>query len=485
MRITRSFSKILPAVFLAGVAAGVAIGTLSASFRGSTIFRDVPSTHYADDAIGEMYQLGIIKGLDSAHFGPYEPLTRGQAALLFKRLRDEIKGIASSSSRSTSSSRSSSSSSSVSSTSSSVSSASSSTSSYNAGGFVRFDSLTYNVDKNVATGQLQFLVMRIGGNTGAGTVEYALTDGTAVSGKDYEPISGTLTFGSKETSKKLTLTIKNNTAASGQRTANLTLKNPTGVLLLGTPATAVVNINDPFSTSSSSAGSTASSSSAAPTTAVLSLSATTYTVLEGQTLTVTVNRTGVTTSAVTVGYATSNATGLSGVDFVGASGTLSFAAGETTKTFTVTAVDNSTVDGNRTFGVVLVNPSTGTSLDQSVASVTLADKQTSTFADGTVKFGSSNYSVNVTAGKAVVTVSHVGGIGAASVAYSTTGGSALPGTDYSAVSGTLTFAPGESIKTFTVPILAGGTAGRVLNLSLSSPSGATLGDQSIASVTLQ
>lgn len=483
MRITRSLSKILPVVFLAGVAAGVAIGTLSASFKGSAIFRDVSSTHYADDAIGEMYQLGIIKGLDSAHFGPDEPLTRGQAAVLFQRLRNEIKGIVSSSSSSTSSSRSSSSSSSVSSTSSSVSSSASSTSSYNAGGFVRFDSLTYNVDKNVATGQLQILVMRIGGNSGAGTVEYALTDGTAVSGKDYEPISGTLTFGSKETSKKLTITIKNNTAVSGQRTANLTLKNPTGVLLLGTPATAVININDPFSSSSSSAA-TASSSSAAATTAVLSLSATTYTVLEGQTLTVTVNRTGVTTSAVTIGYATSNGTGLSGVDFVGTSGTLSFAAGETSKTFTVTAVDNSSVDGNRTFGVVLVNPSTGASLDQAVASVTLADKQTSTFAEGTLKFSSSTYTVNVTAGKAVVTVSHVGGIGAASVAYSTTGGSALAGTDYSAVSGTLTFAQGESVKTFTVPILAGATAGRVVNLSLSSPSGATLGDQSIASVTL-
>nr|MBP7114509.1 S-layer homology domain-containing protein [Candidatus Peribacteraceae bacterium] len=62
------FIRALPATFLAGALFGVSVTSLGAAFRASAIFRDVPSSHYADEAIGEMYQLGIIKGYDSTHF---------------------------------------------------------------------------------------------------------------------------------------------------------------------------------------------------------------------------------------------------------------------------------------------------------------------------------------------------------------------------------------------------------------------------------
>ncbi|HEX4142939.1 MAG TPA: cellulose binding domain-containing protein [Pirellulales bacterium] len=64
---------------------------------------------------------------------------------------------------------------------------------------------------------------------------------------------------------------------------------------------------------------------------------------------------------------------------------------------------------------------------------------------------------------------------AVTVAYSTANGTALAGTDYQSTSGTLTFAPGQTSQTISVPILGGvvGTSSKTFTVSLSNPSGAT------------
>jgi Calx-beta domain len=65
-----------------------------------------------------------------------------------------------------------------------------------------------------------------------------------------------------------------------------------------------------------------------------------------------------------------------------------------------------------------------------------------------------------------------------SVNYATANGTAVAGTDYTAMSGTITFAPGVTTQTVTVPItatLAGGPT-KVFTLNLSSASGATIAD---------
>jgi glucose/arabinose dehydrogenase len=63
------------------------------------------------------------------------------------------------------------------------------------------------------------------------------------------------------------------------------------------------------------------------------------------------------------------------------------------------------------------------------------------------------------------------------VNYSTADGSAAAGTNYTATSGTVVFAPGETSKTILVPTLDDGTADptRAFTVSLSSPVSATLG----------
>ncbi len=482
-RAKRLFTRALPATFLAGTLFGVGITSIGAAFRGSTIFRDVPSTHYADEAIGEMYQLGIIKGLDSSHFGPDQALTRGQAALLFQRLRNELKGITSSISSSRSTSSSSSSSSSVSSSSSS--STSSSSSSYNPGGTIRFNANEFNVDKNVATGEVAITIVRIGGNTGAGTVDYAFTDGTAVTGKNYTPLSGTLSFATKETSKQIKMKILNDTTTSGTKTVNLTLSKPTGVLVIGEPKTVVLNINDP-NVASSSSSSVSSIPSAATT---ITLSASAYGIAENAgTVTITVNRTGVTTAAMNVNYATSNGTANTGTDYAAASGTFTFGVGETVKAFTVSINNNSSIEGSRVFNVTLSSPTGGAVLGTLNAPVTINDDESvPVTGSGTLKFSSSNFSATEASGRAMITVNHAGGLGAVSVNYATTGGSAVVGTDYAATSGTLSFAAGETSKVFYVPIYLDSLSdgGEAVYMSLSSPTASTpLSDPSVATLTI-
>jgi len=99
----------------------------------------------------------------------------------------------------------------------------------------------------------------------------------------------------------------------------------------------------------------------------------------------------------------------------------------------------------------------------------------------------SSLSVPEDAGSLLVTVSRNGGYTPATVRYATSDGTAKAGTDYSSVSGTLNFAFGQTVATFTVPILDNPAPGGDLtfNISLSDPGGnAILGSPNTSTVTL-
>lgn len=76
----------------------------------------------------------------------------------------------------------------------------------------------------------------------------------------------------------------------------------------------------------------------------------------------------------------------------------------------------------------------------------------------------------------VVTVERIDGYeGAASIAYATANGTATSGTDYTAKSGTLSWADGEfGAKSFSIPILAGARNNYAFTVGYSSITGATL-----------
>jgi len=100
-----------------------------------------------------------------------------------------------------------------------------------------------------------------------------------------------------------------------------------------------------------------------------------------------------------------------------------------------------------------------------------------------------NFNVNESAGTATITVTRTGGsLGAVSVAYTTSNGTATAGTNYSAKSGTLNWNAGEvSNKTFAITLAnTHMTSSKTVNLILSSPSGgAVLGANNPAALTIQ
>src|SRR5439155_9851223 len=95
----------------------------------------------------------------------------------------------------------------------------------------------------------------------------------------------------------------------------------------------------------------------------IQFSAPTYTVSENAaSATITVRRTGGSASGVTVAYATAGGTATPGSDYLPVSGTLTFAAGETSKSFDVPLLHDNSIKGDRTVGVILSDVGGGASL---------------------------------------------------------------------------------------------------------------------------
>ena len=86
------------------------------------------------------------------------------------------------------------------------------------------------------------------------------------------------------------------------------------------------------------------------------------------TATFTVTRSDNTTGALTVDFATSSGTATSGTDFTAGSGTLSFAAGETSKSIAVSITNDSTFETAETFSVTLSNASGGATISDALGS---------------------------------------------------------------------------------------------------------------------
>lgn len=109
-------------------------------------------------------------------------------------------------------------------------------------------------------------------------------------------------------------------------------------------------------------------------------------------------------------------------------------------------------------------------------------------AAGSFRFSQTGYTVNENGGSAIITVQRVGGsFGIASVHYDASTGTATPGVDYSAASGTLNFASGETTRTFAIPVANDNIdePDETIKLTLSNPSaGAALGSPSAAVLTI-
>ena len=123
---------------------------------------------------------------------------------------------------------------------------------------------------------------------------------------------------------------------------------------------------------------------AAPT---VQFSSSTYTVSEtGPSVDISITRSGDTTSAASVSFATNDGAGLTNCDVINhiasprcdyenTIGTMTFAAGETSKSFSIAIIDDSYAEGTETFTVGLNSPSGATLGAQSTATVTITDNE--------------------------------------------------------------------------------------------------------------
>ena len=124
------------------------------------------------------------------------------------------------------------------------------------------------------------------------------------------------------------------------------------------------------------------------------------------------------------------------------------------KTVNIPMLDDGVVTSNLTASIVLSNPTVNNTnalkaLGNILTNATLVVSNIDS--PGTVQFTSGAYTVNETAGYAIVPVYRTGGtIGALSVNYATVNGTAVAGVNFMGTNGTLTFAPGQVGTNFIV-----------------------------------
>ncbi|HEX7833738.1 MAG TPA: IPTL-CTERM sorting domain-containing protein, partial [Thermoanaerobaculia bacterium] len=172
------------------------------------------------------------------------------------------------------------------------------------------------------------------------TVDYATSDGSAIAGSDYASATGTVTFNVGDASEDVVINVTGDTNFEPNETLTLTLSNPSANALISDPTgtgtivndegVSVISIND-VSLNEGNAGTTA--------------------------FTFAVTLSAPPTSTVTVDYATSNGSASAGSDYTGATGTVTFVAGDSSENVTINVSGDTTFETNETFVVTLSNPS--------------------------------------------------------------------------------------------------------------------------------
>ncbi len=168
------------------------------------------------------------------------------------------------------------------------------------------------------------------------------------------------------------------------------------------------------------------------------------------TATFTVSLSAASGQAVSVDYSTSDGTAVAGADYTAASGTLSFAAGETAKTIIINLIEDSVFEGNEGFTVNLSNAANG-SLSDALGQGTIVDN------DAAPSVSSVGAAAAAEGGNLVhtVTLSNASST-ASSFAFSLTGASATAGTDFN--DAVITFSNGVTLSGGNITVPAGVTS---------------------------
>lgn len=178
------------------------------------------------------------------------------------------------------------------------------------------------------------------------TVDFATAAGSASAGADFTTSSGTLTFPGGVLTRTLDVQIAGDLLDEADETFTVALSGVGGNASLGdASATGTIRDDDPLpALAIADAQSNEGDSGNAP-------------------LTFTVTLTPASGRSVSVPYATSNGNASAGSDYVAASGSLVFSAGQTSRTAAVTIRGDTLVEVDETFSLTLAAPTNATLAD--------------------------------------------------------------------------------------------------------------------------
>jgi large repetitive protein len=291
------------------------------------------------------------------------------------------------------------------------------------------------------------------------SVSWATSGGTAAVGPDFASASGSRTFAPGETSKTIGIAVNGDTSDEDDETFTVTLSGPTNATIAD--GSGVGTITDDDAAPTLSIGDVAvAEGNAGTTTASFTISLSTA---SGKT--------------VSVSWATNAGTATADTDYVTASGSRTFAPGETTKTVAIAVNGDALDETDEAFTVALSAPTYATIADGSGLG-TIADDDaapTLSIADTTVTEGdagtsTATFTISLSAASARTVTAN----------WATSAGTATPGTDYVTTSGSRSFAPGETSKTVSISV-DGDTVDEddeTFTVTLSAPTNATIADGS-------
>ena len=269
------------------------------------------------------------------------------------------------------------------------------------------------------------------------TVDYATADGTATAANDYISASGTLSFAPGDTTKTVSFTMVQDTLDELDETFTIGLSNPTNTTISN--ATGTVTITDDEGT---------------PT---LSVAHVTTTDESATNLIATITLSGVSSQVVTANYATADGTATAGSDYTSTSGSLTFNAGDTTKTVNVPILADTLDEENETFTFTLSSAlNAAVSTSSGIGTMTITDDDiapTVSINDVTASEGAGT--ANLTASLSVASGRTI------TVDYATSDDTASAGSDYTTGSGTITFAPGVTTQNVPIAIISDATMSRM------------------------
>ena len=271
------------------------------------------------------------------------------------------------------------------------------------------------------------------------TVDYTTGDGTAVAPADYAVTNGTLTFNPGDTQQTILVPIVTDSDDEPNETFSVTLSNAGNAFILDGAAAGAIIDDDGL-----------------PSLSINDATVDEDSFFSGGTAVFEVTLSPAAASVVTVNYATVDGTAVAGSDYTTQNGALTFNPGETGKQITVPILQDDYDEGSaETFTVQLSNANNANLIDDA-GQGTITDNDTArlrqnvgpSVMEGDSGTTTATFTVTLTTPAAfVVTVDYAvsDGYGSAGANY---------GSDYTgAISGTLTFQPGETEQTYSVEII--------------------------------